>query len=67
MSTVDTLLQEIDSYLAEAKVAETTFGRLAVNDGKFVGRLRKGAGVTTDTVDRVRAYMTNERAKQVAA
>src|SRR5438477_12206270 len=53
----EVLLSEITSYCREAKVAETTFGRLAVNDGKFVGRLRNGSRVTTDTVQRVRSFM----------
>lgn len=63
MSIVATLLSEIDAFLAQAGIAETTFGRHAVNDGKFVGRLREGAGVTVATVDKVRAYIVQERAK----
>lgn len=42
-------------------MAESTFGRLAVNDGKFVTRLRQGGRVTTATVERVRAFMNQER------
>ena len=57
------LLAEIDAFLADARMAETTFGRHAVNDGKFVGRLREGSGITVATVDRVRAYIAAERAK----
>ena len=53
----DALLAEITAYCRETKVAETTFGRLAVNDGKFVSRLRNGSRVTSDTVMRVRSYM----------
>src|SRR5690242_10925357 len=41
-------------------MAESTFGRLAVNDGKLVSRLRLGGRVTTDTVDRVRAFIARE-------
>jgi hypothetical protein len=51
------LLKEIETYCREAGVAETTFGRQAVNDGKFVGRLRDGKRVTTTTVARVRRYI----------
>ncbi|HJU15040.1 MAG TPA: hypothetical protein VJ770_01110 [Stellaceae bacterium] len=39
-------------------MAESTFGRLAVNDGKLVSRLRLGGRVTTETEDRVRAFIT---------
>lgn len=63
MSTISNLLAEIDAFLRDAAMAETTFGRHAVNDGKFVGRLREGAGVTVATVDRVRAYIAAEREK----
>jgi hypothetical protein len=42
-------------------MAETTFGRLAVNDGKFVGRLRSGANMTLSTVDRVRNFIRQSR------
>ena len=41
-------------------MAESTFGRLAVNDGKLVSRLRLGGRVTTDTVDRVHAFIGRE-------
>lgn len=61
MSTVADLLTEIDAFIIEAKIAETTFGRRAVNDGKFVGKLRAGAGITVATVDRVRAYIAKQR------
>lgn len=61
MSIVQALLTDIDAYLKDAKIAETTFSKKAVNDGKFVGRLRSGAGVTVATVDRVRAYIAQQR------
>lgn len=67
MSTIRTLLDEIAAFLRDVDMAETTFGRHAVNDGKFVGRLREGSGVTVATVDRVRAYMAAEREKAKAA
>jgi hypothetical protein len=51
------LLQEISAYCRNAGLAESTFGRLAVNDGKFVGRLREGAAVTEQTAERVRSYI----------
>lgn len=61
MSTVASLLSEIDAFLKDAEIAETTFGLRALRDGKFVGRLRKGGGVTVSTVDRVRAYIAEQR------
>src|SRR5262249_5624212 len=47
-------------YCRRAKMAESTFGRLAVNDGKLVGRLRLGGRVRTDTVERVRAFIAGD-------
>lgn len=36
------LLIAIDRYLRRTGIAETTFGRLAVNDPRLVGDLRRG-------------------------
>jgi len=56
----EALLRDIAEYCRSAGIAESTFGRLAVNDGKLVGRLRLGGRVTTDTVERVRAFIARE-------
>ena len=53
----ETLLRDIAEFCRHAGMAESTFGRLAVNDGKLVGRLRLGGRVTTDTADRVHAFI----------
>src|SRR5437867_7523427 len=54
------LLRDIADYCRGAGIAESTFGRLAVNDAKRVGRLRLGGRVTTDTAERVRAFVARE-------
>lgn len=54
---VGELLQEISDYCRLAGMAETTFGRRVVNDGKFASRLRYGGRVTTATVDRVHTFI----------
>ena len=56
----EALLHDIAQYCRRARIAESTFGRLAVNDGKLVGRLRLGGRVTTETVDRVRAFIAGQ-------
>ena len=56
----DLLLRDITEFCRRHAMAESTFGRRAVNDGKFVARLRFGGGVTTHTVKRVRAFMSRE-------
>ena len=61
------LLQEISGYCRRIGMAESTFGRLAVNDGKLVSRLRFGGRVTIETVERVRAFMTQKEQSGAAA
>jgi hypothetical protein len=53
------LLREISEYCRLTGLAESTFGRRAVNDGKFAARLRNGGRITTRTVDRVRAFIAD--------
>src|SRR6188508_2840691 len=55
------LLQEISDYCRQTGLAESTFGRRAVNDGKLASRLRHGGRITTETLDRIRAFMTTNR------
>src|SRR5689334_2616218 len=55
------LLQEISDYCRQTGLAESTFGRRAVNDGKLASRLRHGGRITTETLDRIRAFMANNR------
>ena len=58
MDTQQDLIGDIEAFCRHAGIAETTFGRQVVNDGKFVGRLRNGKGVTMTTVARVRQYLS---------
>ncbi|MGE0502090.1 MAG: hypothetical protein AB7I79_15110 [Rhizobiaceae bacterium] len=51
------LLQAIRDYCRASGVAESTFGRLTVNDGKLVSRLRYGGRVTPETAERLLAFM----------
>jgi len=51
------LLRDIENFCRRAGIAESTFGKQAVNDGKFVGRLRGGKQVTTRTVSKIRAFI----------
>ena len=60
--TNESLLRDIAQYCGRARIAESTFGRLAVNDGKLVGRLRLGGRVTAETADRVRAFIAAQPA-----
>src|SRR5665213_3267529 len=60
-ATAAQILGEIREYCRATQTAESTFGRLVVNDGKLVSRLRDGARITTGTLDKVRAYLAEYR------
>ncbi len=53
------ILQEIGEFCRQRGLAESTFGRRAVNDGKLASRLRNGGRITTDTLERIRSFMTS--------
>ena len=53
------LLDAIVEFCRRTGMAESTFGRRAVNDGKFVSRLRDGARITPETLERVSVFMTD--------
>jgi hypothetical protein len=57
----EALLTEISGFCRRVGMAESTFGRLAVNDGKLVSRLRFGGRVRDKTVERVRAFIEREK------
>ncbi|MFT5182790.1 MAG: hypothetical protein ACI8S3_002683 [Alphaproteobacteria bacterium] len=67
MDDHQTLIDDIEQYCRAREIAETTFGRRAVNDGKFVGRLRAGKGVTTRTLKRVQDFLAAEDAESETA
>ena len=56
------LLGSISEFCRRTGMAESTFGRRAVNDGKFVARLRDGARVTPETLQRVNQFMVRHGA-----
>jgi hypothetical protein len=53
------ILQEITDFCRQRGLAESTFGRRAVNDGKLASRLRNGGRITTETLARIRGFMTS--------
>jgi hypothetical protein len=61
------LLQQISDYCRHSGLAESTFGRRAVNDGKLTARLRNGGRITTETLDRIRGFMESNRAAPARA
>ena len=65
-ATADQVLGEIRDYCRATRTAESTFGRRVVNDGKLVSRLRDGARITTGTLDKVRAYLSEHHGEPPA-
>lgn len=61
------LLDSIAEFCRRANMAESTFGRRAVNDGKFVSRLRDGARITPETLIRVSDFLTTRGISAPAA
>lgn len=51
------LLSEIEIFCRQTNIAESTFGKRAVNDGKFVTRLRNGKSTTLATANKIRSYI----------
>src|SRR5437762_8565847 len=66
-ATAEQILGEIREFCRATQTAESTFGRLVVNDGKLVSRLRDGARITTGTLDKVRAYLADHQPASIAA
>src|SRR5690606_31503682 len=62
----DDILREIGDFCRESSMAESTFGRLVVNDGKLTSRLRGGGRITDETLARIRTFMADHRAGRSA-
>lgn len=58
------LLQEIESFCRRSGMAESTFGRLAVNDGKLCMRLRSGKDVTLETANKIKSFIDDNQPPQ---
>jgi hypothetical protein len=56
-SSADSLLGEIEAFCRRTGIAESTFGRQAVNDGKLCVRLRNGKDVTLETAAKIRGFI----------
>lgn len=61
MTMNEQIIREISEFCRRTGLAESTFGRRAINDGKLVARLRNGGRITTDTLERIRAFMAQHR------
>lgn len=64
MQGAQSLLLEIEFFCRLSGMAESTFGRLAVNDGKLCMRLRSGKDVTLETANKIRSFINENRPPQ---
>jgi hypothetical protein len=55
--TQDELLERIEKFCAKHDMAETRFGREAVNNPAFIRGLRDGKSPTLETLNRLKAFM----------
>jgi hypothetical protein len=51
------LLADIEAFIEKAGLAASKFGVLTMNDPAFVGRLRSGGDVRTETAAKVRTFI----------
>ncbi len=54
------LIDAIEAHIAREKLTRTGFGRDAVDDGSFLGRLDRGSDVRLETADKVLAFLGKE-------
>ncbi len=66
MIEISALIKQIEAYCARHGIAETTFGKRAVNDGKLVQRLRDGKSIQIDTLNKVVDFLKRKPARVAA-
>ena len=54
------LIDAIEAFIARENLTRTGFGRDAVDDGSFLGRLDRGSDMRLDTADRVLTFLGKE-------
>lgn len=67
MTALDQLRTDIERFLTRTGMSPSRFGICAMNDAKFVSRLRDGSSVRLDTADRVRRFMAEYEADDRSA
>lgn len=67
MTSTQELLTRIENHCGQHKIAESTFGRLAVNDGKLVARLRSGGSINLRTLMRIEEALAAPVSAEAAA
>ncbi|OLP56647.1 hypothetical protein BJF92_11185 [Rhizobium rhizosphaerae] len=60
MITVQSIIDSIEAHCHARGIAETTFGKRAVNDGKLLARLRAGKSISIDTYNRIQEVLQSD-------
>lgn len=64
--SIQSLVDDIDAFLASSGLNPTAFGVRAVNDGKFLSDVRAGRMPSLAMIDRVRAFMDAQSSESAA-
>ena len=67
MITNQFIIESIEKHCAATGMAESTFGRKVVNDGKLISRLRDGKPISLDTYNRIMAAVSDKPKKRKKA
>lgn len=59
-------IAEIESFMSKHGLEATTFGKMCLNDTAFLHKLREGRNPRLDTVEEVRAWMADYKARKQA-
>lgn len=63
---ITALVEKVRNFCARHGIAESTFGRHAVNDGKLVSRISSGSWIEEETARRVHDFMERAERGEVA-
>lgn len=66
MDTIKRLLSQIEIHCRRHEMAESTFGRVAVNDGKLVARLRAGKSINLNTLAKIEGVLKRKPTEAAA-
>lgn len=59
----ETIIARINEYCSAHGISPSTFGKKAVNDGKFVDRLKSGRTITLTTLAKVDRFIASSSAQ----
>jgi homoserine dehydrogenase len=67
MDPTQSLLEQIEAYIAARGMSATAFGRAAVNDPGFVFKIRDGRELRRATRERVQSFLSEQSESAEAA